>query len=158
MQTFLPHGPDFAASAQALDQKRLNKQGVESYQILRTLAGVTQGWKNHPAVIMWRGHESTLFDYSKAIYNEIRKRDYKADLLVKIEETYNSHFTTTDAPAWLNDQRLSITHRGRLWVKNPEHYWLYEPQGQIYEQYVCCPKCLYFWPSHEARNLAQANA
>ena len=34
MQTFLPY-PDFARSARCLDNRRLGKQRVESYQILR---------------------------------------------------------------------------------------------------------------------------
>jgi len=37
MQTFLPY-PDFARSAQVLDNKRLGKQRVECLQILKTLA------------------------------------------------------------------------------------------------------------------------
>jgi hypothetical protein len=36
LQTFLPY-PDFAASAQALDQRRLGKQRVEALQVLRAL-------------------------------------------------------------------------------------------------------------------------
>ena len=54
MQTFLPY-PDFAKSAACLDNKRLNKQIVECYQILRAITDPTYGWQNHPAVNMWRG-------------------------------------------------------------------------------------------------------
>ena len=36
MQTFLPY-PDFAASAAALDDRRLGKQRVEALQVLRAL-------------------------------------------------------------------------------------------------------------------------
>ncbi len=54
MQTFLPY-PDFAESARVLDNKRLGKQRVEVLQILNVLTDSTRkGWRNHPAVAMWR--------------------------------------------------------------------------------------------------------
>jgi len=50
MQTFLPHST-YAKCAQSLDNKRLNKQILEGYQILNVNSGMskTGGWKNHPA-------------------------------------------------------------------------------------------------------------
>src|SRR4029450_2243860 len=48
LQTFLPY-PDFAASAQALDQRRLGKQRVEALQVLRGLTTPGNGWGHHPA-------------------------------------------------------------------------------------------------------------
>jgi hypothetical protein len=41
MQTFLPY-PDFKKSLQALDYRRLGKQRVESYQIIRILKAASQ--------------------------------------------------------------------------------------------------------------------
>ncbi len=63
MQTFLPH-PDFEQSARSLDQKRLGKQRVECIQVVRGLTWEKYGWKNHPAVKMWRGYEEALGRYS----------------------------------------------------------------------------------------------
>ena len=40
MQTFLPYS-DYEASAQTLDNKRLNKQILEGYQILKVLSGAS---------------------------------------------------------------------------------------------------------------------
>lgn len=153
MQTFMPHGADFEATAAMLDQKRLNKQGVECYQIMRTLAGMTKGWKNHPAVLMWKGYESSLLQYTEAIYNEIDNRGYKADTFNLVVDVFNENFTLTEEPQWIHSDRLKITHRGRLWFKDPEHYWQYMPEAACYEKYVCCSHCLYFWPSHEQKKL-----
>jgi Pyrimidine dimer DNA glycosylase len=57
------HLPDFAETARCLDDVRLGKQRVETYQIVRTLDGVTTGRRHHPAVRMWRGYEGTLVAY-----------------------------------------------------------------------------------------------
>ena len=56
MQTFLPYA-DFNKSAEVLDNRRLNKQILEGYQILKVLGNPDPraGWRNHPAVKMWRG-------------------------------------------------------------------------------------------------------
>ncbi len=64
MQTFLPQA-DLHTSAYFLDSKRLNKQILEGYQILNVLSGKskTGGWRNHPAVLMWRGFERGLWEY-----------------------------------------------------------------------------------------------
>jgi hypothetical protein len=148
MQTFMPGGIDFDESAKVLDVKRLNKQGLESYQILRVNAGLTKGWRNHPACLMWKGHESSLLDYTKAIYREISNRGYKTDLLEKIEDVYDTHFTKTSAPQWLNNDSVKITHRGRLFIKFPEHYPQYQYESEIYTEHVCCDRCSYYWPTH----------
>lgn len=50
MQTFLPV-PDFLETAKILDNKRLNKQIVEAYQIFSGRVPT----KNHPACLMWEG-------------------------------------------------------------------------------------------------------
>ena len=84
MQTFLPE-LTFEASASALDYRRLGKQRVETYQILRTLTGKSDSWKNHPAVKMWRGYEKALCAYGLAICEEWRYvRGYKDTCCEKI--------------------------------------------------------------------------
>ena len=64
MQTFLPF-PAKRDSLNALDNKRLNKQILETYQILNILTGNSKSnaWRNHPAVLMWEGAESELYRY-----------------------------------------------------------------------------------------------
>lgn len=69
VQTFLPY-PDFAASARALDDRRLGKQRVEALQILRAQVREGYGWQHHPAVRMWRGHPEGVAAYPLAICEE----------------------------------------------------------------------------------------
>ncbi len=78
MQTFLPHS-DYEASAQTLDNKRLNKQILEGYQILKVLSGASESgaWRNHPAVLMWRGFERGLWAYIQAMIAEAKSRGIK---------------------------------------------------------------------------------
>ena len=73
MQTFLP-SPDFAECARVLDGKRLNKQITEVKQILMAITGESDGWRNHPAVAMWRGHYDALIEYGVALYDEWQSR------------------------------------------------------------------------------------
>jgi hypothetical protein len=137
MQTFLPY-PSFERSARCLDTKRLGKQRVETIQILNTLAGQSKGWQNHPAVIMWRGHESVLIDYGVAVCLEWLRRGYKDTCLAKIEafrEIFPKH---TQNPAWLGKRAFHRSHQSNLLRKAPEHY----------SQYFDVPADLeYEWPS-----------
>lgn len=66
MQSFLPY-PDFARSARVLDDRRLGKQRVEALQIYRALTREKYGWRNHPAVLMWRSYDEALIAYGIAM-------------------------------------------------------------------------------------------
>lgn len=50
---------------------------MEAYQILRVLKGLSKGWKNHPAVLMWVGHEAYLSNYIDFMCEEWKKRGFK---------------------------------------------------------------------------------
>lgn len=116
MQTFLPY-PDFTESAQALDYKRLGKQRVEAWQILRALQGLTKGWRNHPAVLMWAGYEPALKAYGEAMCREWIARGYKDTMLER--------FVCVEPiilPDWLGDSKLHISHQSNLIRKYPEYY------------------------------------
>ena len=80
MQTFLP-SKNFDVAANMLDSKRLNKQILEGYQILNVISNdsPTAGWRNHPAVKMWRGHEMVLLEYIYAMISEAKYRGIKTD-------------------------------------------------------------------------------
>jgi hypothetical protein len=147
MQTFMPEGSDFGKTARNLDYKRLNKQGVEAYQIFRINAGLTNGFKNHPACLMWKGHESTLLEYSKEIYKEVERRHYSNATLDKIYNIYNEYYSATAEPDWLDDIRVVITHRGNLFRKMPDFYPEYSGFTD-YRRYACCNVCNYYWPTH----------
>jgi hypothetical protein len=119
VQTFLPY-PDFAESARVLDDVRLGKQRVEAYQIVRTLSGVTKGWRHHPAVRMWRGHENALVDYGLAMCAEWTARG-RADTVAANLVAYR-HDGATDRPRWLGDPAFHASHRSNLLRKDPAWY------------------------------------
>jgi hypothetical protein len=118
MQTFLPYS-SFAESARVLDWRRLGKQRVETLQILRTLAGLSKGWSNHPAVRMWRGYESALRVYGAVICLEWRNRGYRDKCLDKILDMSSVLYAV---PPWLGDPAFHASHRAALLAKDPEWY------------------------------------
>jgi hypothetical protein len=153
MQTFLPEGSDFELTARNLDRKRLIKQAVESYQIIKVLAGLTKGWVNHPACKMWTGSEGWLYTYTMAQIDEIERRGYKNTTRPLITDLMNLYFPDWQEdlpPAWLYDDRVKITHRGMLYEKDPEHYSFYKHENKIFRNFLCCDngKCNYYWPTH----------
>jgi hypothetical protein len=75
MQTFLPYA-DFQASSAVLDDRRLGKQRVETFQILRALTWPDYAWKNHPAVRMWRGFVPALVRYGVTTCEEWTRRGH----------------------------------------------------------------------------------
>jgi hypothetical protein len=159
MQTFLPY-KDFDKSAKALDSKRLNKQILECYQILKVLSNPDPraGWRNHPAVKMWRGFEHLLLDYTMSMVKEANKRGIKTDKnMQNIVDLINTHaidwgFTI---PAWYEDdvkmKRLTITHKANLYKKDPIYY--FDFFSALAKSNPCCPNrkepCKYYWVAHE---------
>ena len=130
MQTFLPYA-DFHKSARVLDRQRLGKQRVECLQILRTLYGVTDGWRNHPAVKMWRGYETALLNYGFAITGEWVARGYRDTCHEKMMCLFLTHGEArwpVVKPPWLCDPRFHESHRSNLLRKLPGHYRNYWPK------------------------------
>ena len=157
MQTFLPY-KDFDMSAQALDSKRLNKQVLECYQILKVLSNPDPraGWRNHPAVKMWRDHEVTLWNYTMAMVYEATDRGIKTDknlenltALHKAEGMYWGF----DEPAWFNDSvkmaKVNATHKANLYKKDPLYYWHFGDAVNSKNNKPCCDRCQYYWVTHE---------
>jgi hypothetical protein len=149
MQTFLPY-EDFQASAEVLDYRRLGKQRVETWQILRALAGETKGWTNHPASKMWRGHETLLAEYGMVMCREWIRRGYNDTMLQRFEELLESTTQRHDEvdpdpsdpsdpsdpltsqrrdevspggrPEWLGRPEFHRSHQSNLIRKDPEYY------------------------------------
>lgn len=121
MQTFLPY-ESFIESAHVLDNKRLGKQRVECIQILNTLIGKTNGWKNHPCVKMWKGHEYLLTIYGFHICLEWINRGYTDNCLNKIREIAKDLKCSYDKPKWLGRKDFHLSHQSNLLRKNPKHY------------------------------------
>lgn len=124
MQTFLPV-PAFAESARLLDDARLGKQRVETYQIIRTLDGVTRGWRNHPAVRMWRGYEPALLRYGLAVCDEWDRRGMADTVREKLAVHAREAGRAVHLPFWLGDANLHASHRSNLLRKDPNFYGRY---------------------------------
>lgn len=156
MQTFLP-AKDFSICAQILDSKRLNKQILECYQILKVISNDDPfaGWRNHPAVKMWRGHEMVLLRYVTAMVNEADKRGIKTDKnKSNINALYeiNKHWWSESYPLWYQNtetmKQVVATHRANLFNKDPEYYATFYIETISDYNKPCCDSCRYFWPTH----------
>lgn len=139
MQTFLPYA-DFSKSAAVLDRQRLGKQRVENLQLMKALLVPGAGWSRHPAALMWKGHESWLFNYHTAICQEwIVVRGYKDTCLEKmgvlIEEN-SELFNVSAAPPWLGSKPFHRSHRSNLVRKDPDHYREFFPHVPDDLEYV----------------------
>lgn len=151
MQTFLPF-KNFNRSASSLDSRRLNKQLLEGRQIYSIIStNKTSGaWANHPAVKMWRNFDNALYLYLVAMRDECIKRgiatDKNWDAITKMHNGNWFRGSGIVMPPWLGDERLHVSHKQNLYVKDPIHYvdfWYVEN-----EKIRCCEKCNYFWPTH----------
>ena len=124
MQTFLPY-KDFAQTASVLDRQRLGKQRVETLQIIKSLVTPNYGWKNHPAVRMWRSYEFELLNYQDAICNEWTNRGYKDTCLEKSIALLADYPRKGFTPYWLGNPVVHKSHQSNLLRKLPEHYSQY---------------------------------
>lgn len=125
MQTFIVH-ESFGVTAACLDDKRLGKQRVEAFQIVKALRGDyndTGAWVNHPATKMWEGYMSELCRYGVVICAEWRKRGFDDSLEWQFRELCQEYSTGDNSkPWWVNNELLHLTHRSNLMRKASEHY------------------------------------
>jgi len=133
MQTFLPYA-DIPRSVKALDWRRLGKQRVEAYQILRILREerTSSGWVNHPATRMWRGYDDALASYMNECIVEWILRGYKNNMqMAPHKENYR-------LPYWFGDEAFHASHRSNLLRKEPSFYGQYG--------WIEPPDLPYVWP------------
>jgi hypothetical protein len=146
MQTFLPYD-DFTRSAVSLDTKRLGKQRVEAYQIMKAIADPDYGWQHHPAVQMWRGYEHALILYGITCCVAWLQRGYRDTLFVKFMDALLADGlpgSEVVAPPWLGDARFHDSHKSNLVRKDASHYG---------PQFPGVPDDLpYYWPTHHEAN------
>jgi hypothetical protein len=140
---------DFFEAARILDRQRLNKQRVECYQILQTLAGIstTHSWANHPAVWMWKGSELSLAEYGITMCDEWRRRGYTDNMAERIvtlvQDAMYQHVwgpTNAGAPYWMGAEGFHLSHKSNLILKDPEYYQKYWPDIP--------PGLPYIWPPY----------
>jgi hypothetical protein len=117
MQTFLPY-PNFRKSLKALDSKRLGKQRVEAFQILNIILNrtSTKGWRNHPAVKMWKKFPNALKSYTNECITEWIRRGFQNNM--KLERISGKLVM----PFWIGNKKFHSSHRSNLLRKNYEHY------------------------------------
>ncbi len=168
MQTFLPY-PDFVASAEVLDDRRLGKQRVETFQVLRALTWPTYGWKNHPATRMWRGFLPALVAYGLATCDAWERRGHadgtRASLLEftggRVPHWHDLH-RQGQLPPWLGLDAFHVSHRSALVRKDPAFYRERFPDVPDDLPYVWPTATFPRWPlrraGHEPLPLAAAVA
>ena len=134
MQTFVPL-TNFQEIVECLDMRRLNKQRIESMQILKALSGLTKGWVNHPAVKMWKDYEPALEMYMNYCIREWVNRGYKNTMKYS---SIGFNLSDIELPNWW-DGKIHSSHRKMLLFKNFEYYnqfgWQEKPEANSY-----------FWP------------
>lgn len=159
MQTFLPH-PTIRESLDALDNKRLNKQILETYQILNVLSGQSKSgaWRNHPAVLMWVGAESELWRYGMTAIAVANMRGIKTEnnlANMKALAHKAAKYWGDNEPMWRTNattlKRVTTTHKANLYRKDPEYYAEYAYAVNDQYNQPCCDGCLYYWPTHPLR-------
>ena len=162
MQTFLPSS-DYEHSAQILDNKRLNKQILEGYQIIKILSGASESgaWRNHPAVLMWKNAEHSLMDYIDNMVYEANFRGIKTDKNVSNLKTLKQSFSSMwgkSQPIWQKPEHLDrviTTHKVNLYRKDPDIYAEFYTAKSSEFNKPCCDKCLYYWATHRERDEAR---
>lgn len=145
MQTFAPYSASFEYSLRCLDDKRLGKQRVEAYQVLRGVLGIetaAKGWANHPARLAWVGYADAIADYTVMACYLYVARGYKDTIMDKATETFrgiagksppverDGRYNSTrlyrnyepTMPWWWGNEEYHLRHRMALYVKDPLHY------------------------------------
>jgi hypothetical protein len=150
VQTFLPYA-GFEDALRVLDPKRLGKQRVECIQVVRALTWPAYGWRNHPAVRMWRGYEEALGRYSFTCCEIWTEQGYADTCAATIGQDLRAagvdSVRTQDElagagalPPWLGLEELHLSHRSALVRKDPAYYG---------PRFPGVPDDLpYYWPTH----------
>jgi hypothetical protein len=130
-----------------LDKKRLNSQRNEAHIILKALVGgdsdddtsKPKGYANHPATLMWKGHEEALKVYINLCIKYYRRRGGNCML-----EKFKVDKTKVVWPWWFTWDELHLSHKCSLLRKDPKYYSkifeLADPE-QVWMDYG------YIWPS-----------
>lgn len=149
MQIFLPY-PDMRKSLQVLDNKRLGKQRVETYQIISAITGRPKldgtpykGWLNHPCTIMWKDYLPALKMYLNYSIAEWIVRGFNNTM--NFEQYIEDQVVL---PKWFGDSKFHDSHKSNLlkkdpvfysqynWNVNPENPYVWvDKEGKWYEQH-----------------------
>ena len=158
MQIFLPYD-DFRKSLKVLDNKRLGKQRVETYQIISAITRRPKldgtpykGWLNHPCTVMWKNYLPALQQYLNLSIIEWISRGFNNTM--KLEQI---EYDKIVQPDFIGNERFHSSHRANLLKKEPDFYnqygWTEDPsgpyvwmdkEGKWYEQHLGKKGKIYF--------------
>ena len=132
MQIFLPY-INIIEVAKCLDNRRLHKQIVECYQIMKAIKGESEAWKNHPICKMYKNNLKFLEAYTKTLelYKELSKNTTDSVLKNRMEVANKEAMSLI--PSFITEEYLS-TMKGRLYVKDSSHYAVFAPYEQFGDQ------------------------
>ena len=158
MQIFLPYS-DMLKSLSCLDNKRLGKQRVETYQIISAITKRPKldgtpykGWLNHPCTIMWKNYLPALklyFNYSIYLWvNRGFNNTMKPEIISNQDVII---------PPFIGNERFHSSHRANVlkkdqsfysnygWSENPQdpYVWM-DVDGRWYEQHSGKKGRIYF--------------
>lgn len=131
---------NFAENARCLDNKRLNKQITEAFQVYRYITGQGKMQGNKHPYLMWQGFDLCLLSYILALHDEwiarfddgrrggkrTHKNGLEAEAIV-----CKTNFSDYKRPDWITNEAVLSSHRSALLYKNMDHYgkfgWSEEP-------------------------------
>lgn len=123
MQTFLPYS-SFERSAECLDSKRLGKQRVEAFTLLKVIVNPERkGWRNHPAFKIWEEHGIALVVYGMDMCTEWKRRGYVDNLYYEFEYLAKDiKDRNIEMPDIIGYEPYHASHRSNLLRKDPIYY------------------------------------
>lgn len=168
MITFLTD-KSFFITARQLDWRRLGKQRLEATQILRALEGDEKrrvdiqidnitisgrsSWSDHPAMMMWKGHEVWLDLYRSIIIEEWIARGYKNTMLFVPSGIIQKRLWGQTKPEWLSHDPLLASHRGNLLRKDFSWYGQFGWTDHPVEGYIWPYRTDGTWRYRDCRKL-----
>lgn len=152
MQIFLPY-EDMTKSLQTLDNKRLGKQRVETYQIISAITRRPKldgtpykGWLNHPCTVMWKDYVPALQNYLNLSITEWINRGFKNTM-----KTEQIDYDKIVLPPFIGNERFHSSHRANLLKKEPEFYSRYNWTENPEDPYVWMDKDGKWYEQHSGK-------
>lgn len=120
---------DLELTARCFDDAMLEELRLTNFLILDEITHPHKKSeiKEHPCVLMWRGHQDTLLAYQTLICNEWTDRGYPDEYLHKSMIITNNDYIVRywDTP-WMNDPAFRLSSQAFLMRQNPAHYCVNE--------------------------------
>lgn len=130
MHTYLPY-MNFAKCAKVLEPAELRESietVVKVFDVLHETPGVRiTHTRRHPAVAMWRGHETWLHLYGATLLEESPRvksawRLAAEENLAKHLDWFTSGSFSMEPPLWLGEERFHNSQRAALMYRDPDAY------------------------------------